>query len=142
MALTPVSDHVLQIGDKVKMNIPVLAKGDLDGVEITTSGKNYWRYICSHPDEIYTVTGLNLDYDDCMYVLSGYLGDNTWAKDELIYVPEAHTQFEVMKNMTIDEAPEIIMNLIHELCEDGVPSPEYIKNWLQTKPGDAVTPAH
>lgn len=134
MALTNITDHVLEIGDKVKMNIPVLARGDLDGVEITNSGKNYWKYICSHPEEIYTVTGFDFDQDPCIYILSGFLGDNTWAKDELIYIPEAKNQFEILKNMTIDEAPDIIFNMIHDLCEDGIPSPEHIREWLENKP--------
>lgn len=134
MALKPVSGHLLEIGDKVKMNIPVLAKGDLDGVDITTTGKNYWKYINEHPDEVYTVTGFNFDYEDCPYILSGYLADNTWAADELIHIPEAKDNFEVIKNMTIEEAPEILTKMILELCEDGMPSQNCIAEWLSAKP--------
>lgn len=53
--LKDVSGHVLEIGDKVKMNIEVLKNGDLDGVEFTSTGENYWKYICSHPDEVMTL---------------------------------------------------------------------------------------
>lgn len=134
MSLTPVSGHVLEIGDKVKMNIPVLAETDLDGVEFTSSGKNYWKYINAHPDEVYTVIGINFDYETCPYILSGYLNDSTWAPDELIYIPEAQTNFEVIKNMTIKEAPAILTNLILSLCEDGMPSEETIAAYLNTKP--------
>lgn len=134
MPLTPISGHVLEIGDKVKMNIPVLAKTDLDGVEFTSSGKNYWKYINSHPDEIYTVVGINFDYETCPYILSGYLSDNTWAPDELIYIPNAQTNFEVIKNMTLEEAPDILTNMILSLCEDGMPSKETIAEYLSSKP--------
>ena len=100
--LKDVSGHILEIGDKVKMNIEVLKNGDLDGVEFTSTGENYWKYICSHPDEVYTVTDITYQYsDESIYVLDGYLADNTWAADELIYVPEAKSRYEVIKNMSL-----------------------------------------
>ena len=73
MAIKNVSGHQLENGDHVRSNIPVLEAGDLDGVEVTASGENYWRYICEHPDEIYTVTALNFNYETCPYILSGFL---------------------------------------------------------------------
>lgn len=33
------SGHLLKIGDRVQMNIPVIAEEDLDGIEVTASGK-------------------------------------------------------------------------------------------------------
>ena len=38
MALKETSGHLLKVGDRVKMNIPVIGEGDLDGDEITESG--------------------------------------------------------------------------------------------------------
>lgn len=134
MAITPVSGHQLEVGDKVKMNLKIIGDGDLDGVEFTKSGKNYWRYMNEHPDEVYTVTALDLSQDECIYILSGYMGDNTWAADELIHIPEPTSMFEVMKNLTIKETPDFIFNMIHHLCEDGLPTKETIATWLNTKP--------
>ena len=44
MALKETIGHVLNVGDKVRMNIPVIGAGDLEGVEVTNTGKDYWRY--------------------------------------------------------------------------------------------------
>lgn len=88
-----------------------------------------------HPDEVYTVTGLELDTSsECIYILSGYMGDNNWAADELIHVPEAQSNFEVIKNMTMDEMVEELIPLITGLCEDGIPSHAAVKKWLSSKP--------
>lgn len=123
--------HMLNVGDKVKMNIEAIGKGDLDGVEITSTGKNYWRYMNEHPNEIYTVTGLDFTHDsECIYVLSGFMGDNTWASDELIHVPEAKNPFETIKNMTVDEMASALLPLLSGVLKDGVPSKEYMKAWL------------
>ena len=54
MPLHEISGHVLKVGDRVKMNIEAIGQGDLDGVEFTKSGKNYWLYMNQHPDEVYT----------------------------------------------------------------------------------------
>ena len=112
MKMKEISGHVLNIGDKVKMNISAIGQGDLDGVEFTTTGKNYWRYMNQHPDEVYTV----VDYDfsnenETGYVLSGYMEDNNWYADELILVPEPETRFETIKNMTKDELANFISTL-------------------------------
>ena len=52
MAIKETPGHRLNIGDKVKMNIAVIGAGDLDGIEFTTSGKDYWRYMNEHPEKI------------------------------------------------------------------------------------------
>lgn len=52
MSLKEASGHVLNVGDKVKMNIPVIAEGEMDGVEYTASGKNYWRYTMSQSQPV------------------------------------------------------------------------------------------
>ena len=41
MAIKEISGHILEIGDRVKMNIPKIGEGDMDGVEFTkwTAGK-------------------------------------------------------------------------------------------------------
>lgn len=134
MAIKEVSGHILNVGDKVKMNIPVLADGDLDGVEITKSGKNYWRYMNEHPDEIYTVVELDFNYDACPYKLSGEMSGTSWAADELIHVPEAKTRFEVLKNADEDEMTSLLYGLILEMAEDGVPTEGTIAEWLKAAP--------
>lgn len=127
--LKDVSGHVLEIGDKVKMNIEVLKNGDLDGVEFTSTGENYWKYICSHPDEVYTVTDITYQYsDESIYVLDGYLADNTWAADELIYVPEAKTRYEVIKNMSFEE----MRDGLRELLAQYDPAKDDFAQWLDT----------
>lgn len=134
MAIQETSGHQLDVGDKVKMNIAAIGAGDLDGVEFTNTGKDYWRYMNEHPDEVYTVTKLDLDQEPCIYVLSGYMGDNTWAADELIHIPEPTSVFEVMKNLTREESPAFILSMIHHLCKDGIPSLETVLTWLDSQP--------
>lgn len=41
--LKQTSGHRFNVGDKERMNIETIEKGDLDGVEITNTGKDYWR---------------------------------------------------------------------------------------------------
>lgn len=131
MALKETTGHVLKIGDKVKMNIEVLADGDLDGVEFTKSGENYWRYMNEHPDEVYTVVGFDFSNDSpCIYKLSGAMSGNTWASDELICLPEPSSHFEIIKNMTLDEMAADLIPLLADIYEGGLPSPELMKEWL------------
>lgn len=129
------SGHKVEIGDKVKMNIKVIGEGDLDGVEITASGFDYWRYMNEHPDEVYTVVSLDLSGgEDCIYVLDGAMGGNTWAADELIHVPDPESNFEIIKNMSLDEMAAGLFPLLFDIIEDGVPSSEIMKEWLKAKP--------
>ena len=132
MAVKETSGHVLTVGDKVRMNIPVIGAGDLDGIEVTATGKDYWRYMNEHPDEVYTITKYDLDHEDCPYRLSGYMSDNTWASDELIHVPEPQNRFEPLKNMTVEEMARELIPMVMELCEDGVPSEELVLDWLNS----------
>ncbi len=138
MALHEVPHQLLEIGDKVKMDIQAIRErvecGDVDGIEITATGDNYLKYMLAHPDEVYTVVELDFNYDSCPYVLSGPMGNNTWAQDELIYVPQAQTRFEVIKNMTLQEMATELIPMIAGLCEDGVPSPELVETWLNGAP--------
>ena len=134
MPLREISGQVLKVGDRVKMNIEAIGQGDLDGVEFTNSGTNYWRYMNQHPDEVYTVTKVDYDYDDCPYFLSGYMSGNNWAADELILVPAPASRFEVIKNMTLQEMAADLLPMVLDLCEDGVPSPELILEWLSGAP--------
>lgn len=132
MALCNVSGHLLNKGDRVKMNISVIGEGDLDGVQITCSGKDYWRYMNEHPDEVYTVEDIDFSGRDTQYILSGYMSGNTWYAEELIHVPEAATIFEVIKNMDFEEMKENLFPLVLSICEDGVPSSELIEQWLRS----------
>lgn len=97
-----------KLGDRVKINIPVLEAGDRDGVEYTTTGKNYWEYILEHPDEVYTIIQLNFDYDETTYELSGYLGDNDWYPDELILAEAPITNYDAIKHMTKHELADFL----------------------------------
>ena len=134
MSIKDISGHCLSIGDHVRMNIAKIGEGDLDGVEFTASGDNYWRYMNQHPNEVYTVVGFDFRYDDCPYVLSGAMAGNTWSADELILVGEAKTRFELIKNMTFEEMCDMLVPMLTELCEDGVPTTEAIAEWLSGNP--------
>lgn len=106
-----ITGHKFQIGDKVKMNIESIGAGDLDGVEFTTTGKNYWRYMNQHPDEIYTVIAYDFSGDETSYILSGEMTGNNWYSDELILVPQPQTYFEAIKSMTFEEMSDFLSNL-------------------------------
>lgn len=135
MGIQNTSGQLLKIGDKVKMNIEVIGQGDLDGVEIGDNNSvNYWRYMNQHPDEVYTITGLNLNYDTCPYELSGAMSGNTWASDELILLPEPTSRFEVIKNMTLEEMRDNLLPMLQELCAYGVPSKQMMEQWLTRHP--------
>lgn len=134
MAIKEVSGHQLEIGDRVKMNLKVIGEGDMDGVEFTKTGKNYWRYMNQHPDEVYTVTDFDFSKDDTQYVLSGFMEDNTWYADELILLPAPENNFEVIKNMTLEEMATELLPLLSGILEDGLPSPELMKEFLESKP--------
>lgn len=134
MAAKETSGHLLKVGDRVRMNIKVIGDGDLDGVEITASGFNYWRYMNEHPDEVYTVEDIDLSSDNPQYILSGAMGGNTWHSDELILVPTPESIFEVIKNMTLEEMSQKLFPIVLRQCEDGVPSQELIEEWLNSKP--------
>ena len=133
--LTETSGQVLEIGDKVRMNIAQIEKGDMDGVEFTTTGKNYWRYMNEHPNEVYTITGLDFDTGDTTsYELSGEMAGENWYSEELIHVPEAASNFEIIKNMTIEEMAKDLIPMLHEILEDGIPSENSLLHWLNKKP--------
>ena len=133
MPLHEISGHVLKVGDRVKMNIEGIGQGSPDGVEFTKSGKNYWRYMNQHTDEVYTITKVDFSYDDCPYFLSGYM-DTNWAADELILVPIPASRFEVIKNMTLQEMAKDLLPMVLDLCEDGVPTQELVSEWLSSAP--------
>jgi hypothetical protein len=44
--------------------------------------------------------------------------------------PECESNFEIVTNATIETLPNILIDMIHELCEDGMPSAETVKEWL------------
>lgn len=134
MALKETSGYLLKVGDRVKMNIKVIGDGDLDGVEITEPGFDYWRYMNEHPNEVYTVEDIDFSSDDQQYILSGAMGGNTWYSDELILVPMPESIFEVIKNMTLEEMSQKLFPMVLGQCEEGVPSPELIEEWLNSKP--------
>lgn len=133
--IRPVSGHRLEVGDRVRMNIAAIAKGDLDGVRTTISGTDYWRYMNEHPDEVYTVEELDLSGDDTEYVLSGAMAGNTWFAEDLIHVPEPETVFEVIKNMTQQEMSRQLPALLSRLYVPGkIPTEQEVYRLLEQKP--------
>lgn len=134
MSMTATSGHLLKVGDRVKMNIKVIGEGDLNGVEFTNTEFNYWRYMNEHPDEVYTVEDIDLSGDNPQYILSGAMGNNTWYSDELILVPMPESIFEVIKNMTLEEMSQNLFPMVLGQCEEGVPSPELVEQWLSSNP--------
>ena len=66
MSLQKTTGNILEIGDKVKINLQYLEwdveENGGDGIEFTASGKNYLRYAREHPDEVYTVVDINPEY--------------------------------------------------------------------------------
>lgn len=128
------SGQLLEIGDHVKMNIEAIGKGDMDGVEFTKTGKNYWRYMNQHPDEVYTITEIDGETEQPSYYLSGDMAGENWYSDELILLPEPRSNFEIIKNMTLEEMAQELLNMVFALFEDGVPSTDEIQAWLDSKP--------
>lgn len=44
---------------------------------------------------------------------------------------------ELITNMSVDQmATEMVGAIIYDLCEDGVPSKESIKHWLESEPAE------
>lgn len=120
-----ISGHILEIGDRVRMNIEVIGEGDLDGVEYTSTGQNYWRYMNQHPDEVYTVEDFDFtNEDEVAYILSGPMSGNNWYSDELILVPTPTSRFEAIKNMTDVEMAEYFSHLISR-------SKDELMKWLE-----------
>ena len=39
LMIQPITGHILEIGDRVKINIEAVKNGDMDGVEFSSSGK-------------------------------------------------------------------------------------------------------
>ena len=138
MSLQKTTGNILEIGDKVKINLQYLEwdveENGGDGIEFTASGKNYLRYAREHPDEVYTVVDINPEYECCPYVLSGYMSDNTWESNHLILLPAPKSNFEVIKNMTLEEMAAQLIPMISDLCEDGVPCEEFISESLEKTP--------
>ena len=138
MALKETTGNILEIGDRVKINLPALEKEveeyGGDGIEFTATGKNYLRYAREHPDEVYTIVDFDFAYESCPYVLSGYMSDNSWESAHLILIPAPKSRFEVIKNMTLEEMTTQLLPLICELCEDGIPCTEAVQGWLESMP--------
>jgi hypothetical protein len=41
---------------------------------------------------------------------------------------------EIISNMSIDEMARHLLPMFEELCEDGIPAPDYMKGWLAGEP--------
>ena len=138
MALKETIGNILEIGDRVKINLPALEKEVEEygggGIEFTATGKNYLRYAREHPDEVYTIVDFDFAYESCPYVLSGYMSDNRWESAHLILIPAPKSRFEVIKNMTLEEMTTQLLPLICELCENGIPCKEAVQAWLESMP--------
>jgi hypothetical protein len=49
-----------------------------------------------------------------------------------------NTHFDLIHNATINELPDILINMIWELCEDGMVTQEELFAWLNSKPEQAL----
>lgn len=55
------------------------------------------------------------------------------AREE--FCPEVRpNRAEIISNMSLDEMARQLLPMIEELCEDGIPSPEYMEMWLEASP--------
>ena len=64
----------------------------------------------------------------------GYLGVACGTAREK-WCPEVQpNRAEIISNMSLDEMARELIPMIEELCEDGVPSPDYIRWWLSLPP--------
>lgn len=137
MATKEVTGHILEIGDRVRMNIAAIGKGDLDGIEVTMSGVNYWRYMCTHPDEIYTVEEFDYSNDnETGYILSGAMAGNNWYANELILVPEPKTRYEAIMAMSDRELAEFLVNRFGDPRDDMLK--DKCMRWLDGPPEDSM----
>jgi hypothetical protein len=53
--------------------------------------------------------------------------------DEMDEEPEFNV--DAIKESTFASLPKTLLNMIYDLCEDGVPTEQTIMKWLLTKPG-------
>lgn len=127
---------ILEVGDRVKMDIDVIASGDMDGVEFTSSGTNYWAHMLNNPDGTYTVESVDFDFTDeegnPSYTLSDQMKGNTWYRDELILLPAPKILFEKIKEMTLEEMSVQIVPIMQRVCKDGIPTPEEVRAFLSS----------
>lgn len=105
------NNHNLQVGDIVRMNIDVIGQSDLDGVEITNSGKNYWQYMLENPNETYKIIDTDVgryNGEDCTcYVLDGYMNGEIWYADELIKVNTLSIA-DMIRQSNDDDLPKLL----------------------------------
>ena len=47
---------------------------------------------------------------------------------------ESASNFEIIKNMSLDEMARDLLDMLYDIVEDGVPSSEMMKEWLNSKP--------
>ena len=137
MALHETTGHQLEIGDRVRMNVAFIGTEDLDGIEITADGTNYWRYMNEHPDEIYTVE--EYDYsneDEVGYILSGAMAGNNWYANELIHIPEPKTRYEAIMAMSDRELAEFLVNRFGDRRDEMLK--DKCMRWLDGPPEDEM----
>lgn len=60
-----------------------------------------------------------------------YLG-KACASARKEYCPDVEpNRAEIISNMSLDEMATQLIPMFEELCEDGVPSPEAVRDWLR-----------
>lgn len=52
----------------------------------------------------------------------------------MMQFPEPKSNFEIIKNMSLDEMAASLLDMLYDVIEDGVPSSEIMKEWLKAKP--------
>lgn len=52
------------------------------------------------------------------------------------HLSDTQSAFESIKNADVNKMSEILISMIHELCEDGIPTHDEMNRWLNTKLGE------
>jgi hypothetical protein len=118
----------------------------LDGVWYTTKFE-----IAKESEKIYFLANGSAVHKDIMHdfmsnVKMWYYADKKEA-DRVLRIKECsfllnkyangrdcETRFDAIKLANADEVANMFIDMIHELCEDGVPSADYVKEWLLSEP--------
>ncbi len=53
---------------------------------------------------------------------------------KMIQLPELESNFETIKKMSLDEMADNLIPMLCDILEDGVPSSDLMKAWLEAKP--------
>lgn len=127
MSIYKSTGFILKKQDHVQINMEYVKKNP----ELFNFN-NYLYHIRSHPEKIYTVTNFHSEENsNIQYNLSGKMEGRTWFTHELVHIPNVRTFYELIKNMNIEEMPDIILLL---LLKQNLNNEDNIIKWLNRKP--------